>query len=210
MQLGFAMFFLNRTNRSGILNGGIIGGRDQRGKWKIDARYNAQGLIKRVEAIANLASRVSLSRKDALTFLKTGADKWTDKTLIYCDPPYYVKGRELYYNFYEHRDHADVANFVTKKISRQRWVVSYDNVKPIRELYPETKNIVYKIGYSAREAGTGTEIMFFSNNLEPPRLIGPVSLVRTTYPRSKKLKRPAKRPVTISLRGARKKKTHRT
>ena len=38
--LGFATFFLNRTNHSGILNAGMIGGRKQQGTWKIDARFN--------------------------------------------------------------------------------------------------------------------------------------------------------------------------
>ena len=38
--LGFSTFFLNRTNHSGILNGGMIGGKAQTGDWKLDARFN--------------------------------------------------------------------------------------------------------------------------------------------------------------------------
>src|SRR6185437_11613283 len=93
IEVGFAMFFLNRTNRSGILNGGIIGGRDQTGPWKIDARYNARELVNRVGAIARMRNRIKLSRQDALRFLSSGVSKWTSQTLIYLDPPYYVKGR---------------------------------------------------------------------------------------------------------------------
>ena len=42
LTLGFSTFFLNRTNRSGIIKGGIIGGKDQSGKWKMDVRFNNQ------------------------------------------------------------------------------------------------------------------------------------------------------------------------
>lgn len=176
LALGFATFFLNRTNRSGILNGGIIGGRDQTGPWKIDARYNARELVNRIESIADMRSRIRLTRQDALRFLKSGVAKWPEKTLIYLDPPYYVKGRDLYYDFYEPRDHASVADFVKTGIRRQRWIVSYDNAPPIRELYKGVPHIVYDIGYSARSASQGSEVMFFGDGLKVPSLVGPITL----------------------------------
>jgi DNA adenine methylase len=104
VEIGFATFFLNRTNRSGILNGGIIGGRDQTGPWKIDARYNAGELVRRVEAIARMRGKIKVTRQDALKFLTNGVLRWPEKTLIYLDPPYYKKGQDLYYDFYEHED----------------------------------------------------------------------------------------------------------
>lgn len=90
--VGFATFFLNRTNRSGILNGGIIGGRDQTGPWKIDARFNTEELIARIEGIAKMRSRMSLTRSDAIKFLRSGVKRWPKKTLIYLDPPVLRKG----------------------------------------------------------------------------------------------------------------------
>ena len=176
IELGFATFFLNRTNRSGILNGGIIGGRDQTGPWKIDARYNANELVNRIEAIARMKDRIKLTRQDALKFLKSGVSKWPRETLIYLDPPYYVKGRDLYYDFYEHKDHERVANFIMQGIHHQQWIVSYDNVRVIRELYQGTRHVVYDIGYSARSASQGSEVMFFCDRLSVPRLIGPVKI----------------------------------
>ena len=174
--LGFATFFLNRTNRSGILNGGIIGGRDQTGLWKIDARYNARELVRRIEEIARMRSRIRLTRQDALTFLTAGVGKWPKETLIYLDPPYYVKGRDLYYDFYEPEDHRHIANFMNSSVDRQRWIVSYDNVKPIRDLYPQSRHVIYSIGYSARSASQGSEVMFFGDGLKIPPLIGPVRM----------------------------------
>jgi DNA adenine methylase len=176
VELGFAMFFLNRTNRSGILNAGIIGGRDQTGPWKIDARYNAKELVHRIEAIARMRDRIKLTRQDALRFLKAGISKWPKETLIYLDPPYYVKGRDLYYDFYEHKDHKSIADFINGSAIRQKWIVSYDNVQPIRDLYPSARFITYDIGYSARSASQGSEVMFFCDGLKVPPLIGSIKL----------------------------------
>lgn len=176
LELGFATFFLNRTNRSGILNGGIIGGRDQAGPWKIDARYNASELVNRIQSIAAMKDRIKLTRNDALKFLKSGVAKWSSRTLIYLDPPYYVKGRDLYYDFYEPEDHASVAEFVRTGIIRQRWIVSYDNAPPIRQLYKGSPYIAYDIGYSARSASQGSEIMFFGDSLQVPPLVGSITL----------------------------------
>jgi DNA adenine methylase len=176
LALGFATFFLNRTNRSGILNGGIIGGRDQTGPWKIDARYNAPELVHRIESIARMKGRINLTRQDALRFLKSGVIRWPEKTLIYLDPPYYVKGRDLYYDFYEPKDHARVAEFVRTSIKLQRWVVSYDNEPAIRELYKGSPYIVYDIGYTARSSRQGSEVMFFWNGSKVPSIIGSITL----------------------------------
>jgi len=178
LAVGFAMFFLNRTNRSGILNGGIIGGRDQTGPWKIDARYNAPELIHRIESVARLKKRISLTRKDAVTLVRAGAAKWPKKTLIYLDPPYYVKGSELYYDFYSHDDHVEIASTVQSEVSSQSWIVSYDNVPEVRKLYAERRKMTYSIGYSARETRQGSEVMVFSDELDIPGIRGSMSGAR--------------------------------
>jgi DNA adenine methylase len=190
LALGFAMFFLNRTNRSGILNAGVIGGRDQTGPWKMDARYNADELVRRITAIARMRSRISLTRLDALQFLRQGCKRWPEKTLIYCDPPYYVKGRDLYYDYYKHADHERVAAFVTNEIHRQSWIVSYDDVREVRDLYARRARVKYQIGYSARSSRRGAEIMFFSDSLQVPQLVGAIKQIRERLS-STKLKRTA-------------------
>ena len=99
-------------------------------------------------------------------------------TLIYCDPPYYVKGRDLYYDYYEPDDHERVARFVTREIVRQKWIVSYDNVKQVRDLYAGCERMKYRIGYSARSSRQGAEVMFFSDSLKVPHLVGPIRVIR--------------------------------
>jgi DNA adenine methylase len=174
LSLGFATFFLNRTNRSGILNGGIIGGRDQTGPWKIDARFNAKELVTRIITIARMRSRISLTCKDALKFLTAGTKKWPTRTLLYLDPPYYVKGSQLYYDFYKPGDHAQLAEFIMRGDLRQQWMVSYDNVPEIHKLYAGARNVIYDIAYSARSASKGSEVMFFRKGLKVPPMPGKI------------------------------------
>ena len=150
------------------MNGGIIGGRDQTGPWKIDARYNADELIFRIESIANLRRRIKLTRSDALALLRHGLPKWPSKTLIYLDPPYFERGRELYYDYYKPDDHADLARFIRDEMADRSWIVSYDNVEPIKSLYAGFRRVVYNVGYSARVKRLGSEVMFFSPALPLP------------------------------------------
>lgn len=171
LTLGFSVFFLNRTNRSGILNGGMIGGRSQQGPWKLDARYNKQRLIEKIERIASMRRRISVTNMDAIDFLRSSMDSWTSKTLAYLDPPYYIKGRDLYYSFYDRSDHAAVAECI-QSFDRMSWIVSYDDVPQIKKLYKGVSRVRYRIGYSARNSSLGEEVMFFSPNLKIPQAAG--------------------------------------
>lgn len=177
VQVGFATFYLNRTNRSGILYGGVIGGRDQTGPWKIGARYNADELIFRIQSIAKMRKRIKLTRSDALALLRFGLPKWPAKTLIYLDPPYYDRGAELYYDYYKPDNHAELARFIAANMDDRSWIVSYDNVDPIKDLYRGFRSVVYNVGYSARKVRVGREVMFFAPSLHIPELVGPIQQV---------------------------------
>ena len=118
LELGFSTFFLNRTNRSGILNGGVIGGKAQTGKYKIDARYNKKDLIERIEVIAAQRNKIELTSMDAVAFLKRYKRSPAENTLCYLDPPYYVKGKDLYLNYYNDSDHQTIAEtFMNIKVN---------------------------------------------------------------------------------------------
>ncbi|QPO08272.1 DNA adenine methylase [Sulfitobacter sp. B30-2] len=173
LELGFAFFFLNRTNRSGILNAGIIGGREQAGNWKIDARFNKADLIPRIEKIAALRNRVELTQLDAVELLSTKSSGWKRNTLVYIDPPYFEKGRFLYHDAYEPEDHASVATAV-RELSGVNWIVSYDDVRPIHDLYEQSAWLQYTLNYSARNKTRGREAMFFNQGLVVPDVPKPL------------------------------------
>lgn len=171
LALGFSTFFMNRTNRSGILTGGMIGGKEQTGAWKLDARYNREDLARRVEKIASYASRISLYNEDAAGFIETTLAGMPSKALVYFDPPYYEKGRKLYQNHYKHEDHARIAKLVGGV--RQKWIVSYDNAEPIRQFYAGYEQEVFGLRYSAQERYQGAEVMVFCDGLERPTSVQP-------------------------------------
>ena len=173
LALGFAFFFLNRTNRSGILNGGIIGGRGQTGEWKIDARFNRNDLISRIEKIASLRSRIELTRLDAVEMLTIKAKEWKGKTLLYIDPPYFEKGRFLYHDAYQPEDHKRLASKV-RSLKGINWIVSYDDVHPIHSWYEQSAWLQYTLSYSARNKTRGREAMFFSDGLIVPDVPKPL------------------------------------
>jgi DNA adenine methylase len=185
LELGFAAFYLNRTNRSGIFNGGIIGGRAQSSEWGIDARYNAKDLVARVEAIASMRDRINVYNQDASEFLRSVVPSLPKRSLIYLDPPYFLKGKALYIDHYEAGDHAAIASLV-KKIRPQAWMVSYDDVPQIRALYKGYRGINYELGYSAREVKSGLELMYFSDGLTVPPPAGPIAVLHQLRPQSRR------------------------
>lgn len=174
LSLAFSTFFLNRTNRSGIIDGGVIGGSNQKGPWKLDARYNTDELVCRIRKLARYRSRITLTQMDAADYVREVVAELPEQTFVYFDPPYYVKGEGLYENSYQGDDHAEIA-WLVRNVN-QPWTVSYDAVPEIFELYKGFRQIVYDLSYSAAERYRGSEVMFFSPGLELPAVESPANI----------------------------------
>lgn len=170
LSLGFSTFFLNRTNRSGIIKAGVIGGKKQNGKYKIDARYNKSDLIERIKRIAGYAAHITLYNRDAVELLIYLNGQVPTNTLYYLDPPYYVKGEGLYMNYYGDSDHEEVYHSIAN-LTRGHWIVTYDNVSFICNLYLNYRQKDFFLNYSAGKIGKGKEVMVFSNDLQIPEPI---------------------------------------
>ncbi|MGB5070340.1 MAG: DNA adenine methylase [Flavobacteriales bacterium] len=168
VEKGFATLFMNRTNRSGILKAGVIGGKDQSGDYKLDARFKKDMIAARIEEIAKHAGGISVYCEDSLLLLKRCSEFLPKNSLIYLDPPYYVKGKGLYRNYYEHDDHVAIAKTIQMKKFKWPWVVSYDNADEIRAMYQMSKSLSYGLNYTAQRRYVGNEVMFFSQNLDIP------------------------------------------
>jgi len=174
--LGFATFFLNRTNRSGVIAGGMIGGFEQKGNYKIDCRFNKDKLIERIELIAKHKKNIHLYKLDALELIKKiQKDKGNKKSIFYFDPPYYLKGPSLYMNHYKHADHEKVSNEI-QKIKNTKWIVSYDNTPEIKRLYLDSKKKEYSFFHTAYEIREGKEVLFSSRGLIMPKIAQPTKI----------------------------------
>lgn len=163
LSLGFSTFFMNRTNRSGIIKAGVIGGFNQTGNYKIDARYKKEELIGRIRRIAAYADRIELHNEDAADLISRISNITPQNTIMYLDPPYYKKGRGLYMNYYNDSDHKTIRDVITN-VNTIRWIVSYDNSTFIKSLYEDFRSQEFYLNYSANNNGKGTEVIFFSNN----------------------------------------------
>lgn len=159
LALGFAFFYLNRTNRSGILNAGPIGGVNQTGNYKIDARYPTEKLAERVAAIGALGSRITVLSEDGMAVVRRYANE--PSAFIYVDPPYVEAGGSLYLNAFDCRDHADLAH-VLDQAADGNWILTYDPSDFIRGLYIDHDVREYELNYSANRAGKATELLIAS------------------------------------------------
>lgn len=168
--LGFSTFFLNRTNRSGIIKAGVMGGKNQSGKYKIDCRYNKIDSINKITKISKYKDRIKLYNLDAIDLINNVISNLDKNTFIFFDPPYYKKGQSLYVNFYTHDDHVQLSKIISQ-ISRKKWIVSYDNVEEIKLMYLGYNKIEYDLSYTVQEKYKGKEVMFFSNNMIVPKKI---------------------------------------
>ncbi len=168
LELGFSTLFLNRTNRSGILNAGVIGGVEQNGKYKIDCRFNKKEIIRRIKLIASRKKDIRLFNLDALELVELIKYESNNlKLLLYFDPPYYLKGSSIYMNNYNKNEHKIISKRI-KSIKNIKWIVSYDNVKEIKDLYQNYPNKEFSFKHTAFIVREGKEILFLSKNIKQP------------------------------------------
>jgi DNA adenine methylase len=167
--IGFAAFFLNRCNHSGIIRKeiGPIGGKAQEGDWRLDARFNKENLIYRIKSVAAYRDCIHVTGKDAISFLNTTGDGFTNnETLIYLDPPYYEKGSKLYRLYFDDVAHKRLFEYLSLH-KNLKWVLSYDDSEFIDSLYSEffyTDRIAYD--HHANRHNKKYELIIMSNSLK--------------------------------------------
>jgi len=159
LRLGFAFFYLNRTNRSGILNAGVIGGQRQNGTYRIDARFNRETLIERLIAIGELSDRIVVTDLDGRTVIQRNARD--SRAFMYIDPPYVRAGTHLYLNAFERRDHTALAA-VVHEVTAAHWLMTYDMAPLIDNLYRDQFRCRLDLTYSARYPGKAEELLIAS------------------------------------------------
>ncbi|HHG6447537.1 DNA adenine methylase [Staphylococcus pseudintermedius] len=159
--LGFATFFLNRTNVSGILKAGVMGGKQQNGNYKIDCRFNKERLISQIKEIAIFKSKIEISNYDIFELLKTDILNQED-IFVYYDPPYVNKGNQLYKNAFSRKDHEKLASQILS--NKNKYIITYDNVELIHNIYKENLVELININYSTGNTKKAEEILIYSKS----------------------------------------------
>ena len=171
VELAFATLFLNRVNRSGIITGGPIGGHEQSGKWKLDARFNKDAIVERIADIAQRKSAIVIYNQDVISLIDKFVPKYSGNAFVYFDPPYYKKAERLYKNALSHDDHVRIAKRILG-LADCNWLLTYDNVPEIRELYSLQGIKCFDLNYSAANKGRASEIMVCSDAQLLNRAVG--------------------------------------
>jgi DNA adenine methylase len=172
LQLGIAGLFFNRTNFSGIIGAGPIGGESQKSAYKIDCRFNKEKLVRQIRAVAQYADRITVHFDDAIGFLRRNSEQLsTEFSFTYIDPPYYLQGKKLYRHSYVDQDHVDLANFL--RMQAYPWVLSYDDHPRIRELYAGNANNQIQmqpiyLDYKVKSNRTAQELVISNLVIPPP------------------------------------------
>lgn len=157
---GFATLFLNRVNFSGVLKGGPIGGLDQSGTYKIDCRFNKEDISRRIEAIAQLKSKIKLYNKDAGYLIRMHLMKMKTLMFLNIDPPYVIKGSQLYTNFFTEGDHLNLQRVIVKHLdAAYPWIITYDDCSLVRDLYRRFHMQEYGISHNVGGTVPGKEIV---------------------------------------------------
>lgn len=166
-ELGFAAFYMNRTNRSGIIKGGVIGGQEQAKDWKMDVRFKREELVTRIQRIAARKKDIKLYNKDVNSFIKNYVPLYEENALIYFDPPYFRKGQQLYMNFFNYKDHVRIEQEIREHVNCD-WIITYDYEPQIEEIYHNYNLRLYDLNYSVSTKRKANELMIFKDGIIIP------------------------------------------
>lgn len=164
LERAFATLFLNRCNVSGVITGGAIGGREQLGKYRINARFNPSSLSARIKMIGEYRDSIQFYNMEASDFLTDIVNKLpTDHTFINIDPPYVQKGPMLYRNAFTQKDHEALSGVI--KALNYKWIATYDKCDLIEELYNDHLMNVISLPYSAGQTKSGEEFIIYGKSV---------------------------------------------
>lgn len=129
-------FFLNRTSYSGIMkiDNCYFGYGD---KYSMRPENWRRHLIKTSEKLQG----VELYSKDFKEIIKLAPDN----SFLFIDPPYYNRDQDKFYSYsFDKNQHKQLSKLLKKHSKRLNFLITYDNVNDIKEMYQWTNSIMDK------------------------------------------------------------------
>jgi DNA adenine methylase len=135
LEIGFKKLIIHQISYSGLGTkaGGPIGGKSQKSKYSVDCRWNPVNLKKEIKKISKLFNRVDIRNGKCTNFDFEKILSNKTKSFFYLDPPYFIKGRELYEESFNGQDHVRLMKNLRQ--NENPWLLSYDNCSYVRDLY---------------------------------------------------------------------------
>ena len=158
-QVGFNKLALHQITYSGLglKSGGPLGGVAQLSKYKVDCRWSPAYICKKINTVHKVFSNKEVIHEACTSydFEKIITDT-SMKALLYLDPPYFVKGSQLYHESFTHQDHTRLCENL--KNTQHKWLLSYDACEEIKEMYSWATIEEVEVNYSitaSKDTATG-------------------------------------------------------
>jgi DNA adenine methylase len=149
VDIGFKKLAIHQISYSGLgtKSGGPLGGAKQKSKYKIDCRWSPEYIRKKIDKLHGQFSDIDIHDNACtnLDFTELIKDN-NQKSLIYLDPPYFDKGKDLYQHSFTKDDHVRLSTAL--RYCNHAWVLSYDDCPDIRYLYDWAEIEILDVNYS--------------------------------------------------------------
>lgn len=156
---GFATLFLNRVNYSGVLFAGPLGGKKQTSAYPLGCRFNKDNIIKRIQTVARFRDQIILHHRDACELMVELLTEEGHELFLNIDPPYVIKGKSLYSEYYTENDHRNLGHIIHEYLQNVPWIVTYDSCDLVREIYQDDLILEYGMFHSAHNRTQGRELV---------------------------------------------------
>ena len=163
IDIGFKKIAIHQISYSGLgtKSGGPLGGKTQESNYKIDCRWSPNYIAKKINKLHKLFSEFKIRENMCTNYDFAQVIIDDSPSIIYLDPPYYVKGEELYQCGFNYNDHKRLSNCLKNKF---KWVLSYDDCCDIINLYDWANIEKININYSINTARQKGELIICSIN----------------------------------------------
>lgn len=149
IEAAWASFLVNRLAYSGVFKANPLGGKFGTSNDLLQ-RWNPHDLVKRINKIHSMADQIKVTQLPAIELIEESY--WNENATLFIDPPYVVKGKDLYHCYFTEDDHIELSQILDSLhmgFPGADVVVTYDYCELLNTLYRSPVRRVVGRVYSA-------------------------------------------------------------